>query len=116
MKMEQEFWNSLEQLVRESTIVVHRPKGSPHPKFPDWVCPVDYGYLQRTSSQEREGIGLWVGSNPRMLVDGVLCTVDLANRDSEINILLGCTQEETEAIHRFHNQSPCMTGILIPRP
>ena len=41
--MNQEFWTMLEELVRQSDVVIDRPNGSAHPKFPNTIYPVDYG-------------------------------------------------------------------------
>ena len=30
----EEFWDAIDRLVSEGNIVIDRPKGSPHPKFP----------------------------------------------------------------------------------
>ena len=32
----EEFWNALDELVNKSEIVIDRPKGSSHPKYPDF--------------------------------------------------------------------------------
>lgn len=60
--MNQEFWTVLEELVGQSDVVIDRPKGSAHPKFPHTIYPVDYGYLQNTTSMDGEGIDVWVGT------------------------------------------------------
>ena len=44
-----------------------------------------------------------------------MCIVDLVKRDSEIKILIGCTEEEKSIIYNFHNKSEFMKGILIHR-
>lgn len=44
-----------------------------------------------------------------------MCIVDLMKNDSEIKILIGCTEEEKDIIYRFHNESEFMKGILIRR-
>ena len=109
-----QFWSALDTLVRQSEIVIDRPRGSSHPRYPDFVYPVDYGYLKSTASMDGGGIDVWLGTG-----DGggnaVICTVDLLKKDSEIKILIGCTREETAAIYEKHNDSEYMKGILIPR-
>lgn len=45
-----DFWRNLDELVRQSKIIIDRPKGTAHPKFPDFIYKVDYGYLENTSS------------------------------------------------------------------
>jgi len=34
-----DFWRQLAQLVAESEIVIDRPQGSAHPRYPDFVYP-----------------------------------------------------------------------------
>lgn len=61
------------------------------------------------------GIGIWIGSSAIKQADALICTVDLLKRDSEIKLLIGCTQEEKRTILAFHNDSEFMKGILIER-
>ena len=89
--MNQEFWTMLEDLVRQSDVVIDRPNGSAHPKFPDTIYPVDYGYLQNTTSMDGEGIDVWVGTAPEHTVDAIVCVVDAWKRDSEMKILIDST-------------------------
>ena len=109
------FWQALDTLVASSRIVIDRPKGSRHPRFPHVIYKVDYGYLENTASMDGSGIDLWRGSAPDGKPDAVICTVDLMKRDSEIKLLIGCTEEEKETILAFHNDSEYMKGILIRR-
>lgn len=113
--MNTEFWNTLDTLVHQSELVIDRPKGSAHPKYPDFIYKVDYGYLTNTSSMDGDGIDIWKGSAPNEKIDAILCIVDLTKRDSEIKILIGCTEEEKEIIYKTHNETDCMKGILIRR-
>ena len=110
----EDFWNALDELVNSSEIVIDRPKGSAHPKFPDFIYRVDYGYMKDTSSMDGAGIDVWVGSGEKK-VDAIMCIVDLAKRDSEIKILIGCTEEEKMAVYKTHNETQFMKGILIRR-
>lgn len=109
-----DFWRALDTLVESSEVVIDRPKGSAHPRYPDFIYKVDYGYLKNTSSMDGEGIDVWVGTGEKR-VDAVMCIVDLMKRDSEIKILIGCTEQEKQLIYRTHNETPHMKGILIPR-
>ena len=112
--MNDAFWNSLDELVRNSEIVIDRPKGTAHPKFLDFIYQVDYGYLKDTTSMDGGGIDVWVGTGEKKL-DAIMCIVDLMKRDSEIKILLSCTEEEKEIIYRVHNETQYMKGIMIRR-
>lgn len=113
-KINEEFWLALDQLAAASEIVIDRPKGSAHPKYPDCIYRVDYGYLKDTASMDGGGIDVWVGSGEKT-IDAIICTVDLLKRDSEIKILIGCTEEEKAIIYETHNESEYMKGILIRR-
>lgn len=95
------FWQIVDRLVATSRIVVDRPKGSAHPRYPDLVYPLDYGYLAGTSSGDGDGIDLWLGSERDRGVTAVACTADLTKRDAEIKVLLGCSYGEIEAIQAF---------------
>lgn len=113
--MNKAFWQALERLVAESAVVIDRPKGTTHWRFPDYVYPLDYGYLQGTSSMDGDGIDIWLGSMPELGVVGLICTVDLLKRDSEIKILFGCTEEEILLLERDHNVTDLMKGVLVRR-
>lgn len=109
------FWSMLDELVRDSEIVIDRPKGSRHPKYPEMVYEVDYGYLKNTSSMDGGGIDVWRGTAQPQKVDAVICIVDRAKRDSELKILIGCTEAEKDTIYRFHNRTEGMKGIFLTR-
>ena len=60
-----DFWRALDSLVDNSEIVIDRPKGTAHPKYPDFIYKVDYGYLKNTSSMDGAGIDVWIGSGEK---------------------------------------------------
>lgn len=109
-----EFWKAIDELVDHSEIVIDRPKGTVHPKYPNFIYQVDYGYLKDTSSMDGAGIDVGVGSGEQK-VDAVMCTVDLMKKDSEIKILIGCTEEEKDIVYKTHNETQFMKGVLICR-
>lgn len=111
----QGFWEYLDRLVASCQLVIDRPKGSSHPRYPDLVYPLDYGYLQDTRSMDGGGIDIWQGSLDPPLITGIICTIDLFKKDVEIKILLGCTQAEGRTILELTNQES-MRAIFLPRP
>ena len=111
-----EFWQVLDKLVSESEIVIDRPKGSSHPRYPAFIYPLDYGYLKGTTAMDGGGIDVWCGSDLTREADAIMCIVDLTKRDSEIKVLIGCTEEEKAKVYQLHNETECMKGILIHRP
>lgn len=110
-----EFWKALDELVGSSEIVIDRPRGTVHPKYPDFIYKVDYGYLKNTTSMDGAGIDVWVGTEKRKQIDAIMCIVDLMKRDSEIKILIGCTEEEKNIVYQTHNETQYMKGVLIRR-
>ena len=109
-----DFWRALDSLVDNSEMVIDRPKGTAHPKYPDFIYKVDYGYLKNTSSMDGAGIDVWIGSGEKK-IDAIMCIVDLMKRDSEIKMLIGCTEEEKQIVYQTHNETEYMKGILIRR-
>jgi len=113
--MSDNFWTCLDRLVVESQIVIDRPKGSHHPRFPEIVYPLDYGYLDGTTASDGGGIDIWRGSRKNTKLSAVIMTIDLHKRDAEIKILLGCTETEIQTILDFHNDNS-MRAALVRRP
>ena len=111
-----EFWQMLDKLVTESEIIIDRPKDSRHSDYTDFIYPLDYGYLKDTSAMDGGGVDVWQGSEPLRKIDAIICTIDIKKRDSEIKILIGCSEEEKMMAHRVHNETANMKGILIRRP
>jgi inorganic pyrophosphatase len=109
------FWGHLERLVTESRVIIEVPKGTKTTRFPKELQLVDYGYLEGTSSIDKDGIDVFVGSDPNRVVDAIVCTVDLSKRDSEIKILIGCTEAEKHAVERLYEVFPPMRGLLVRR-
>ena len=109
------FWDYLEKLVYESEIIIDRPKGTKHPKYNDLVYAVDYGYLKNTKSMDNNGIDIFVGTEPKKEIDAIFCNVDLLKKDSEIKILMGCTDDEKIEINNFMNNSKFMKALLVEK-
>ncbi|HEX4203069.1 MAG TPA: inorganic pyrophosphatase [Ktedonobacteraceae bacterium] len=112
--MEDDFWHALDTLVTNSWLVIDRPRGSAHPRYPDNIYPLDYGYLDGTSTTDQQGIDVWVGSLPEKTLTAIILTVDLLKRDSEPKFLLGCTTDEKQQILALHNHGN-QSAILIER-
>jgi len=51
---------------------------------------------------------VWRGSLSGITCDAVICTIDLLKKDSEIKVLINCTEEEKNIIMAFHNDSEYM--------
>lgn len=110
------FWPFADGFVAGARVVIDRPKGSAHPRFPRILYPLDYGYLDGTRAIDGGGVDVWCGSGDRARVTGVVASLDLTRRDGELKLLLGCTGDEMDLIRVFHNQADWVAGALILRP
>ena len=111
-----DFWSRLSALADSTSIVIDRPRGSRHPRFPGLIYPFDYGYLKNTSAMDGNEIDVFRGSLAEERLVGIACTVDTLKRDTEVKLLIGCTEDEIASIERFYNQNEYMSGIIIRHP
>ena len=110
-----EFWEMLDEMILTSEIVIDRPKESAHPKFKDFIYPADYGYLKGTKSMDGNNIDIFVGTRKSKDLNAVICNVDILKKDSEIKLLIACTEEDIIKIFECLNASKYMKSILIKR-
>lgn len=108
------FWEHLDQLLAASSVVIDRPRGRAHPRYPEMVYPLDYGYLQGTTTVDGGGIDVWVGAKGIQPPDAVVLTVDLLKKDAELKLMLGCTPDEKQIVLEFLNGAS-MHATLIER-
>ncbi len=111
--MDELFWQYLQRLAQTSELVIDRPKGSRHPRYPQLVYPVDYGYLAGTTAGDGAGIDVWRGSLNLSAIQGIAMTVDLTKRDAEIKLIIGCTPDEISQIKTFLNEDNMKAVILL---
>jgi inorganic pyrophosphatase len=109
------FWAFADELLSRSNICIDRPLGSAHPRYPQFIYPLDYGYLQDSLSTDEVEVDIWVGSKQILDINGVVCTIDLTARDVEIKFLVGCTQEEIDVILEVQNQGT-QAAFFIKKP
>jgi len=101
--MKTEFWSRLDELINSSEIGIDRPKGTPHPGYPDLIFPLDYGYLKGTKGGDGDGIDVWMGTAAHRKLTAIASTVDMKKRDAEIKLIIGCTEEEIGIIEKCHS-------------
>jgi inorganic pyrophosphatase len=92
---------ALDQLAVCSPVRIDRPAGSAHPRYPSAVYPVDYGYLDGTTAADGQGIDVFVGSQTGTGVTGFAVTVDLVKKDTEVKVLLHCSNPEIDCVADF---------------
>ena len=113
MTPETSFWHGISQLIVTNQIIIDRPRHSVHPRYRDVIYPLDYGYLENTTSGDGGGIDVWLGSSASKTLTGILCTFDTIKRDMEIKLLIACTKDDIQIINNFHGD---MYILYIPNP
>ena len=113
MTFEKLFWQGMMDLIVTNKIIIDRPKYKPHPRYPELIYPLDYGYLEGTTAGDGDGIDVWMGSQDSKTLTGILCTFDKIKSDAEIKLLLGCTKKDIQTIQNFNNE---MLSLFIPSP
>jgi inorganic pyrophosphatase len=120
MNPDTSFWAAMARLLMTNSLVIDRPRGSRHPRYPSVIYPLDYGYLENTTSSDGGGIDVWLGSLNTVVnkdsvktLTGILCTFDKLKRDAEIKLLIECSVEDIQIIRDFHQE---MDTLYIPNP
>ena len=113
-QFDESFWRTLQQVLSTHNVVIDRPRGTAHPRYPELIYPLDYGYVEGIKAVDGNELDVWKGSKSEERVSGILCTVDTLKGDTEMKILLCCTQEEMQTVYQFQN-SRIMHALLIQR-
>src|SRR4029453_8665526 len=54
-------WRLWERLIDERGIVIARPHGAAHPRYPDMIYPCDYGHIPGTAAADGYGVDVFAG-------------------------------------------------------
>ena len=112
--MNLDFFESLQTPIDTSKIKIDRPKHSKHPRFPELIYPLDYGYLEGTSSSDGSGIDVWIGADGGTTLSYVVAVCDLLKKDTELKLLIGCSENDLNIVLSHHRRGE-MTAIVIPQ-
>jgi inorganic pyrophosphatase len=107
------YWQAMQALLAGAQVVIDRPRGQAHPRYPELIYPLDYGYLVGTTAGDGDGIDIWIGTPGSKTLTGILCTFDTVKRDAEVKLLAGCSAQDVETILHFNELMYC---LYIPRP
>ncbi len=108
-------WAGWEALILKNGFTLDRPYRSPHPRYPEIIYPINYGYVNGTTSSDGDEVDIFVGSAANGLV-GLLMTTDYGRGDREIKLLYHCTPEEIYLTNGFINfDRHLMEGTLVLR-
>jgi inorganic pyrophosphatase len=109
------FWQKIDTLFLSSKLVITRRKNDIHPKFPNLIYPTDYGYLKETISTSGDGVTVYAGSGSRNTVTALAVAVDILQKELDVKVLAGCTEDETLDVLHFLNQTDYQKTVLIRR-
>ena len=68
--------------------------------------------IKNTSGGDGNEIDVWRGSLGKKVLNAIACTVDILKRDTEIKLIVGCSDHEIEIIKRFYT-SEYMSAIIL---
>lgn len=113
-------WEGWEALIRANGITLDRPRGSTHPAFPEIVYPIDYGYVNGTTSGDAQEVDVFVGTappgSPAHGLVAAIVTADRRKGDREVKLLWNCTPAEIYVVNGFINfDRTLMEGTLVMR-
>ena len=108
-------WAAWEAFVRRAGITIDRPYGSRHPAFPEIVYPMNYGFVNDTTSSDTKEVDIFKGTADNGLV-GLIMTHDRHRKDREMKLLFNCNPEEIYLALGFVNfDRRLMEGTLALR-
>lgn len=111
-----DFFAALDALVGASVLRLDRPRGTAHPRFPDVVYPVDYGYLENTTATDGQGIDVFRGTASDAGVVAVIFSIDGRKRDLEVKVLIDCSDDEIGVVEGFLSNRLHLDAIVLRRP
>ncbi len=108
-------WDRWERLILSEGVLLDRPTKTPHPRYPEIIYPMDYGFIRNTTSSDGAEVDVFVGSGRERLV-GLILTHDYRQGDRELKFLWRCLPSEIYLAHGFINFDPSkLKGRLILR-
>ena len=108
-------WAHFDDIVRTGSATIDRPRGCAHPKVPEYIYPLDYGYIDNTDGGDGSGIDIWLGSADSRTATALFCTFDPLKRNAELKVAWNCTEEEISVIEAFYAPQP-QAVLTVRRP
>lgn len=109
------FWQKLDTLYYSSDPTIVRRQGERHPEYYNLIYPVDYGYLMEVDHTTHK-LSYFRGSRVGPTQIGAIVVIaDILQKETEIKLLINCTEEEQERVLVFLNQTEFQKGVLLCR-
>jgi inorganic pyrophosphatase len=99
-RMDAHAWRLLERLIAERGIVIDRPRGEGHPRYPDMIYPYDYGHIPGTAAADGHEVDTFVGRAQLGLV-GLIALVHEPSGIADPKLLLNLTLDDADVIMAF---------------
>jgi inorganic pyrophosphatase len=93
-------WRRLDRLIDERGIVIDRPRGEAHPRYPDMIYPCDYGHVPGTAAADGDEIDVFAGCAQTGLV-GLIALTHQPSGIADPKLLVNLTQEDADGIIVF---------------
>ena len=109
------FWQKVDSLFLSGTKTLMKKKGEHHDTYNNLVYPVDYSRIVDMKSPSAHGVAVYMGSGNRNSVTGLIVAADILEKELDVKLLAGCTDEEIEDVLRYLNQTEFQKTIVIRR-
>ncbi len=109
------FWQKVDTLYLSGTRKVIKKKGEVHDTFKNLVYPLDYARIEDMKSVSGHGVAVYLGSENRNKVSALVIAADILEKELDVKVLAGCTEEEIEEVLRYLNQTDFQKTVLIKR-
>ncbi len=109
------FWQKVDSLYLSGTRKIIKKKGEVHDTFKNLVYPLDYARIEDMKSVSGHGVAVYLGSENRNKVSALVVAADILEKELDVKVLAGCTDEEIEEVLRYLNQTDFQKTVLIKR-
>ncbi len=109
------FWQKVDSLYLSGTRKIIKKKGEVHDTFKNLVYPLDYARIEDMKSVSGHGVAVYLGSENRNKVSALVVAADILEKELDVKVLAGCTEEEIEEVLRHLNQTEFQKTVLIKR-
>jgi inorganic pyrophosphatase len=104
-------WHAWEVAIRAYGIQIERPKGTAHPRYPDMIYPIDYGFVPNTMGDDGYEIDIFAGTEATGL-SAMLVTHDTLKGDNEIKLLWNVSSQEIAILNNFLNAGSMFSDVI----
>ncbi len=94
------FWQKVDSLYLSGTRKIIKKKGEVHDTFKNLVYPLDYARIEDMKSVSGHGVAVYLGSENRNKVSALVVAADILEKELDVKVLAGCTEEEIEEVLR----------------